>query len=117
MKLIIAGTRDLDLEADRLTWFMAGFEFGDVTEIVSGASGLIDQLGEHVAAENSIPVKQFPAQWDVYGKSAGPRRNREMAQYGDALLLVWNGVSRGSQNMRDEMLALGKPVYEVIFRG
>ncbi len=37
-----------------------------------------------------------------------------MALYGDALLLIWDGKSRGSTSMRNEMKKLDKPVYEVI---
>jgi hypothetical protein len=44
----------------------------------------------------------FPAKWDKYGKAAGPLRNREMAAYADALILVWDGKSRGSANMLAE---------------
>lgn len=63
-----------------------------------------------------VTYKGFPADWETYGKSAGPIRNRQMAQYADALLLIWDGESRGSANMREEMQKLGKPVYEVIIR-
>ena len=37
-----------------------------------------------------------------------------MAEYGDALIAVWDGKSRGTQNMIDIMKAFGKPVY--VFR-
>jgi hypothetical protein len=40
-----------------------------------------------------------------------------MAEYADALLLIWDGSSRGSANMRQQMERRGKPVYEVILRG
>jgi hypothetical protein len=39
-----------------------------------------------------------------------------MAEYADALLLIWNGESRGSANMKENMVKLGKPVYEVILK-
>jgi hypothetical protein len=39
-----------------------------------------------------------------------------MAEYADALILVWDGKSRGSASMKREMEKLGKPIYEVIVK-
>ncbi len=88
----------------------------DPTEIVSGASGNVDKSGEDFARMKELRIEQFDADWYNYGKAAGPKRNREMAQYADALLLIWDGQSRGSASMKKEMLATGKPVFEVILR-
>ena len=40
-----------------------------------------------------------------------PMRNREMAEYADALLAVWDGESKGTANMILEMHRMGKPVF------
>lgn len=66
-----------------------------ITEVVSGVAHGVDKLGERWAQAHKIPVKQFPAQWNKYGNAAGPIRNREMAEYADALIAVWDGQSRG----------------------
>ena len=118
MRLIIAGTRSLKVDAKFLATLVGVVELNmeSVTEIVSGLGGNVDKAGELFAFSKGIPLTPFPAKWDLHGKSAGPIRNREMACYADALLLVWNGASRGSLNMRQEMLALKKPVYETIIR-
>jgi hypothetical protein len=47
---------------------------------------------------NRVPVKQFPADWNKYGKAAGPIRNAQMAKYADAVILFPGG--RGTANMR-----------------
>lgn len=60
--------------------------------------------------------KEFPADWKAHGKAAGPIRNKQMAEYADALLLIWDGESKGSASMKNEMLKLNKPVYEVIIK-
>lgn len=121
MKLIIAGSRTLIATKycmrDILDNFGLEPENPDiVTEIVSGTAAGIDQAGEHFAKQYTIPVKKFPADWDKHGKAAGPIRNAEMAKYADALLLIWDGSSRGSANMKQNMEKLGKPVYEVIIK-
>jgi hypothetical protein len=84
------------------------------TEIVSGGAKGVDASAEWFAEVGKRPFKLFPADWDKHGKSAGPLRNREMAQYGDALLLIWDGKSPGSANMKAAMHRLKKPVYEIV---
>ena len=88
----------------------------DPTEIVDGGAKGIDYLGKKWAIENYKKFKTFPANWDEFGKAAGHIRNGEMAQYSDALLLIWDGESKGSANMRKQMDQLDKPIYEVIFK-
>lgn len=124
MKLIIAGSRHFKelttTLVDELLW---AFMLHDkVTEVVSGGAAGVDRLGEQWAEwvkknytnRNKIALSVFNANWNEYGKAAGPIRNQEMAQYADALLLIWDGKSLGSQNMKLEMMRLGKPVFEVV---
>lgn len=68
-------------------------------EIVSGAYKGADLLGERYANERNYHIKQFPADWRRYGKSAGQKRNAEMANYADALIAFWDGKSKGTKNM------------------
>lgn len=70
-------------------------------EIVSGTARGADQLGEKFAKEKGCNLKQFPADWDAYGKSAGYRRNADMAKYADACVVFWDGVSKGTKHMID----------------
>lgn len=44
-------------------------------------------------------MKVFPADWNKYGKKAGPIRNKKMANYAEALLAIWDGKSCGTKNM------------------
>ncbi len=112
MKLIITGTRNTADAADEVCCALWEFELArDVTELVSGASGNVDLAGEEWARENDIPIKRFPADRDKHGKAAGPIRNREMAEYANALLAGWDGESKGTANMILEMHRQGKPVF------
>ena len=119
MRLIIAGSRTINVGVDGILMFM-GYYFNinqlPISEIVSGTANGVDQDGEYAAVACMIPVKRFPADWDKHGKAAGHIRNKQMADYADALLLIWDGESKGSKNMKETMLKLGKPVYEVILR-
>ena len=72
-----------------------------ITEIVSGTARGADRLGEQYANANSLPLKKMPAEWDKYGKSAGYKRNEQMAEYSDCLIAFWDGQSRGTKHMID----------------
>lgn len=115
MKLIIAGTRTIEKSAYQIQGAMSLFHIFP-TEIVSGGASGIDQAGEAYAELHGRPIKRFLADWAKHGRSAGPIRNKEMAEYADALLLIWNGESNGSRNMKANMDGRNKPIYEVIIR-
>jgi hypothetical protein len=102
MKLIIAGGRDYQLtEAD---YARLDFLLESVTEVVSGNCRTgADQGGIKWANKNNIPVKKFTAQWERHGRKAGPLRNREMAEYADALVVFPGG--KGTYSMLAEAKA------------
>jgi predicted double-glycine peptidase len=99
MKTIIAGSRTINsINQINKAIKESGFT---ITEVVSGTARGADLLGEVWANNNKVPIKRFPANWDKYGKSAGYRRNEEMANYADACIVVWDGESKGSKHMID----------------
>lgn len=111
MKVIVAGGRDFT-DYDLLIGFMAAAAIPrKATEIVSGAARGADSLGEQFAADFNIPTKLFPANWNKHGRAAGPIRNREMADYADALVAFWDGKSVGTKHMIDTMMKMEKPVW------
>jgi hypothetical protein len=109
--VIIAGTRTFGaaLTDEGAVRFVeaalaeAGF---DPDEVVSGHADGADSVGEAYAAKHGIPVADavhddldFHADWDQHGRAAGPIRNERMAEYGDALLALWDGESPGTRSM------------------
>jgi len=99
IKIIIAGTRtfnDYNLLKDKLDRAKAHF---GAFEIVSGGAKGADSLGERYAHENNLPIKQFLPDWDKFKKSAGYRRNEDMAKYADACIVFWDGISKGTEHM------------------
>ena len=97
MKVIVAGSRDLlDYPLVKEAIERSGFT---ITELVSGGARGVDTLGEKWAKENNIPVKRFPANWNLHGRGAGPIRNREMAEYADACIALALCAGPGTKNM------------------
>ena len=101
MKVIIAGGRDFrDSEVlfERCDYFLSSTDKKSI-EIVSGTCKGADRLGEAYGVLRKMKVTQFPADWDQHGKSAGYIRNKEMAEYADALIAFWDGKSKGTKHM------------------
>ena len=110
MKMVIAGGRDFrGTEADFQIVKKAVIE-NNITEIVSGCQVSrdvitgekygADYFGEVICARRlGLPVRSFPADWKK-GLSAGPKRNKKMAEYTDYVFLFRGG--KGTDSMRRE---------------
>jgi len=108
MKLIIAGSRDIQFTIQNLEeTIKKNYDITKITEIVSGDAIGIDKLGIIFAEKYNIPVKKFIPDWSI-GISAGHVRNRKMGDYADEAIVIYNGSS-GSQGMIDYMNKLKKP--------
>jgi hypothetical protein len=73
--------------------------------VVSGGAKGADSLAERYADEKGFQKHIMPAQWDVYGKSAGYRRNREMHIFianpnckHRGVIAFWNMKSKGTRH-------------------
>jgi hypothetical protein len=100
LKVIVAGSRDFvdyELLKSKLDFYFGNHQ----VEIVSGTARGADRLGEKYAKEKEYSVQRFPADWNRYGKSAGYRRNEEMAKYATHAVIFWNGSSPGTKHMID----------------
>ena len=109
MRTIIAGSRGVTSpDAVEAAVFGASFP---VSVVLSGTARGVDRLGEDWARANGVPVERYPAGWNTYGKSAGYRRNEEMASRAEALIAIWDGESPGTKHMIDIARRKGLRVY------
>ena len=116
MKLIIAGSRKLVVWSDFILSICEYYQLHP-NQVISGGADGIDSCAEVFSTTYEIPFKEIKPDYIKYKdrpKYAPIARNKEMAKEGDTLLLIWDGKSFGSKNMKEEMLKLKKPVYEVI---
>lgn len=107
-KVIIAGGRDYQF-TPRDIEFLDSLE-SKIAEVVSGDAAGADSEGEGWAEMRGIPVKLFPADWKKHGRAAGPLRNKQMAEYADAVVLFPGG--RGTQSMYNEAAKRGLTIYD-----
>ena len=119
MKLIIAGSRRIDKfgEINLLIQKLISLLKEDITEFVSGGAKGVDAIGERYAIMGGFTPTIFPADWDRYGNhAAGVIRNKQMANYADIAIVIWDGKSSGSFNMIKEMGKLNKPCFVEIYQ-
>jgi hypothetical protein len=124
VKVIIAGSRLIN--DDRIVDEAINLSQFKITEVVSGMCYGVDLIGRTWAQERNIPIEEFPAKWQCdnpqcfchkpkqFHPEAGPIRNQQMARYANALILIWNGKSRGSRSMLKEAERAGIKIYEYI---
>ena len=114
MNIIVAGSRsfkDYTLLRQRLDYY-----FKNITPtIVCGEARGADELGRRYAETHGLEIISMPADWNKYGRSAGYRRNEEMAKIADGLVAFWDGQSQGTRHMINTMAKLGKEVKIVRF--
>lgn len=114
-KVIIAGSREItDVEFIRHEMNNLWREIGPF-EVVSGTARGVDRISARLAREAGITVHDYPADWDRFGRSAGYRRNEQMAQEADYALILWDGKSRGTRHMMEIMKKAGKPSDVVVY--
>ena len=108
MKLIIAGGRNFKDKEFMFT--LLNSLHPRVTEVVCGGATGADTLGAMWAEQNKIPIIYFLPRWEAFGKSAGPIRNRTMAEYADACALFPGG--KGTESMFNEARARNLIIYD-----
>jgi hypothetical protein len=93
MKLAVIGSRSFK-DYDLLKACLKGLA---ISEIVSGGAAGADRLAERYAAEHKIPIRVFTANWEKFGRAAGPIRNKEIVDYADKVIAFWDGRSPGTR--------------------
>jgi hypothetical protein len=110
MKLIIAGGREEKLTQDHIVYLDDINTTMDITQVVSGGARGIDTDGEQWARIRNIPVKQFLPDYAKFKKGAPLVRNREMAEYADALAVFPGG--KGTNHMYYRAKECGLTIFD-----
>jgi len=96
MKLAVIGSRTFNDYELLKRVFNAHFGFASVDTIVSGGAKGTDTLAKKLAQEQDFKYIEFLPDWDKWGKSAGPIRNKDIITNADFILCFWDGISAGS---------------------
>lgn len=141
-KVIVAGSRSLipnDARIKRVKTLTRKYwdydnnkPIGDGLILVTGTAQGADQIPYVMRSAYGIPILEFPALWgdiegkppeqigirrdgEKYWKGAGHYRNRQMAEYADALIAFWDGESPGTRNMINTAEKLGLAIRVIMY--
>lgn len=125
-KILVCGGRDFDDRyklysfMDKLCedrgWITPKDDYGNwlpVVTIISGMAKGADQIVADWAVINWTELKEFPADWNRYGRAAGYIRNKQMLDEGQPDLVVAFPGGKGTANMVKIAKATGVEVIEV----
>lgn len=118
MKLLIAGSRTyanqlirvVTLLDELIASYPRSFKvcLTDVKEVISGCASGVDHAAIVWAENHKIKCTKMPADWKKLGNGAGFVRNEEMAVLCDTAIIIWDGKSRGTQDMMNRLDTHGK---------
>lgn len=59
-----------------------------ISMIINGSAAGADKFGWDWAIERGVPTEGYSADWNVYGRRAGPMRNQMMLDHGKPELVI-----------------------------
>lgn len=108
MKLLIAGSRSIK-EFDLSPYIPSG-----VDTIISGGAGGIDTIAEQYADAHRISKYIVKPNYQLYKRGAPIVRNKQMVDMADAVLVIWDGKSRGALSTINYSKEKGKEIQVII---
>ena len=104
MKLLIVGSRSIT-DFDLSPYIPA-----DIDAIISGGADGIDSLAERYADLHRLSKYIVRPRYDLYGRAAPLKRNEQMVDMADAVLVIWDGRSKGTQYTLKYIKKINKPI-------
>lgn len=104
MKLLVVGSRSVK------NFDLSPFISNNVEVIISGGANGVDFLAEKYADIHRISKYIIRPRYDIYGRGAPIKRNEEMVDISDAVLVIWDGQSKGTQHTIEYSKKTKKPI-------
>ena len=90
MKMLIAGSRSIH------NFDLSPYVDGKIDTIISGGAPGVDTLAERYADTHGLSKYIVRPRYDLYGRAAPLKRNEQMVDIADVVLVVWDGHSNGT---------------------
>ena len=104
MKIAIVGSRtinniDISIYLDK-----------KCSTIISGGAKGVDSCAALYAKEQKISLIEILPEYEKYGKAAPIKRNKIIVDMADAVLVFWDGKSKGTLSVIKYCQKIGKPL-------
>ena len=103
MKLLIAGSRSIT-EFD-----LSPYVSNEIDTIITGGAKGIDFIAEQYADLHRLSKYVIRPRYSIYKKGAPLKRNKEMVDIADEILIIWDGKSKGTKQTLDYTKKSNKP--------
>ncbi len=113
MKILVCGGRDFNdvkLFDKTINTILLS---SSIDLVIQGGARGADLMAEQWALRVGIQTIRFPANWDTYGRAAGPIRNTQMIEEGKPDLVVAFPGGRGTADMIKKAKEAGILVKEI----
>lgn len=107
MKLLVVGSRGIT------SFDLSPYISNDVDTIISGGANGVDALAEEYADLHRISKYIVRPHYHIYGRAAPLKRNEQMVDIADKVLIIWDGHSKGTQHTIQYAKKTGKPTTVV----
>ena len=104
MKLLIVGSRNIT-EFDLTPYVPTNVD----TIITGGAEG-VDTIAENYADRHRLSKYILRPSYNIYGRVAPLKRNEQMVDMADAVLVIWDGQSKGTKHTLNYSSKKNKPI-------
>ena len=107
MRILVCGDRNW---IDRECITRELLRYPNTSIIVQGCCRGADRMAAESAKMLHLHYEGYPADWERYGRAAGPIRNKQMLDTGIHLVLCFHndiGNSKGTANMMKQAIACG----------
>ena len=91
IKIAIVGSRGIQFQ---------NFEMylpENTTEILSGGAKGIDTCAKEFTQKHQIPYTEYLPEYHRFGRAAPIKRNDQLIDAADMVLIFWDGISKGTQ--------------------
>lgn len=120
MRVLICGSRGWH-DPNPITAMIAGYDMlsdgrSERLTIIHGDAPGADKMAGRIGKQWGAEVVPEPADWDRYGKGAGPKRNEKMLRdHKPEVILAFRsaGKSNGTDDMVNKGVAAGVPTYVI----
>jgi hypothetical protein len=110
MRALVCGGRDFA----KREWIEEILSREQPSVIIEGGARGADQMAREWGWRHGIPVLTFVADWETYGRAAGPIRNQRMIDQGEPDVVIAFPGGRGTADMIERALRAGIKVHTVL---
>ncbi len=115
MRVAIVGSRSFAGLPQIIDYIDVELKSESDLSIISGGAAGVDTVARDYAVKRNINFIELKADWRLYGRAAGPIRNKLIVDMADKVYAFWDGQSKGTLHVIEYAKKIGKPCQILVF--